>query len=109
FDTAIENYRAALALKPDHHQCRLGFASALFYRGDWEEAWRVFEARLDVARIVPPMAFTSQSGARSQPPHWTGGPQPHALLVIAEQGRGDTIQFIRYLPQLAQRGRVALL
>src|SRR5262249_50057301 len=109
FDAAIEKYRAALALKPDHHQCRLGFASVLFYRGDWDEAWRMFEARLDVARIVPPMAFPSQSGDRRHPAHGTGGPQPHSLLVIAEQGHGDTIQFVRYLPELARHGRVALL
>ena len=110
FDEAIENYRKALSLKPDHHMCRLGYSTALFYRGDWPEAWRMFEARLNAARIIPSMSFQSQKspGGVGAPQHWTGGPQPQSLLVIAEQGRGDTLQFARFLPELARNGRIAL-
>ncbi len=111
FDEAVEIYRAALASKPDHHMCRLGYSAALFYRGDWEEAWRMFEARLDVAKVIPSLSFQSPKspGGSGGPQHWKGGPQPQSLLVIAEQGRGDTIQFARFLPALARNGRVSLL
>ena len=38
-------------------------------------------------------------------PQWDGGPlEGHTLLLHTEQGFGDAIQFIRYVPLVVQRG-----
>lgn len=53
----------------------------------------------------PPAATRTMADGTAVPlPRWTGGPPPGRLLVLDEQGLGDTIQFVRFLPRLVGAG-----
>ncbi|HJV22378.1 MAG TPA: glycosyltransferase family 9 protein [Holophagaceae bacterium] len=73
-------------------------------RGDLKTGWAQFEARLRVPGYVPP-------AKRFPQPRWTGGSfEGKTLLVHFEQGFGDTLMLVRYLPLVKARGgRVLLL
>ena len=73
-------------------------AQALLRRGDFENGWREYEWRLKVpgtAGGIPPEDW----------PRWDGRPLPDGqrLLIFCDQGRGDIIQFARYIRWVADR------
>jgi tetratricopeptide (TPR) repeat protein len=109
-DEAIRYYRKALGLKPDHHACALNYSAALFFLEDWSEAWRAFESRLAVDRVLPALSIVDpKTGKTVTVDYWRAGPQPKSLLVISEQGLGDSIQFARFLPELVRTGTTVTL
>jgi hypothetical protein len=72
--------------------------------GDFDQGWMNYEARWSAARFTSPKrAFPA--------PRWRGeslgpgaGGAARRLLIHAEQGFGDTLQFCRYIPLIAERG-----
>jgi len=96
-------YRAALDLKPVFPEARFNLSLLLLLAGRLDEGWREYEGRWEVRAdgFIIPRGFAQ--------PRWGGEALgDRVLLVHAEQGYGDTLQFCRYLPAVAERGRVVV-
>lgn len=97
-------YRTMYRHKPDHNDARYLEALALLALGDFENGWRKHEARW--------YAHLGQPLRRRMPgPYWLGDDDlaGQTLLVHAEQGHGDTIQYLRYVPMLRERAARVVL
>jgi hypothetical protein len=97
---AFASYGRSLALKPDYAQAHLNRAYALLTTGELDEGWEEYEWRFAVARYD--RGFDR--------PLWSGEPLGgRSILIHAEQGFGDALQFVRYVSAVAERdGRVIL-
>ncbi|CAH2602747.1 Tetratricopeptide repeat protein [Rhodovastum atsumiense] len=97
-DEAIAAYRTALRLDPDCADAHYNLATALLAQGQMEAGLREFEWRWRMPQM--------RNACRRFPqPRWQGEAAPgRTLLVHAEQGYGDTLQFCRYGTLAAERG-----
>ena len=99
-NAAIEAYRNAILRSPGHADAHLNLALLLLLKGDFAEGLEQYEWRWRVR------APTSPERDFDQPP-WRGEVLgSRVLLIHAEQGLGDTIQFCRYVAMVAKRGQV---
>lgn len=94
-DRAIATYRKAIELAPDDPELRKSLGIAQLLKGDFGEGWQNYEARLDCGdqRQLASARWIGEDIA--------GG----SLLVYAEQGFGDTLQFSRYLRYVKDRAK----
>ncbi|MGD0767837.1 MAG: tetratricopeptide repeat-containing glycosyltransferase family protein [Tepidisphaeraceae bacterium] len=99
---AMESLRKAVALEPGNATLRWSYSRILLLLGHWKEGWAQFDARLKA-----PM-FHLDRGFRQ--PQWDGSdPSGKTILLHAEGGHGDALTFIRFVPQVAQRGAKLIL
>ena len=97
-DEAIATYRQAMAIKPDYAEAHHNLGLSLLMRCEFEQGWLEYEWRWKSRSFSSPRRGFSQ-------PRWDGGDlKGRTILLYAEQGIGDTIQFIRYLPMVVERG-----
>src|SRR5262249_6159134 len=101
FEEALASYDKAIALKSDLVDARWNRAYVLLMLGRYADGWREHEWRWR-RKEQPPRSYPK--------PLWRGEPlEGRTILVHAEQGVGDTVQFMRYVPLVAARGgRVVL-
>jgi tetratricopeptide (TPR) repeat protein len=96
-DEAISEYAAALELMPQSVEVRHNRAMTLLRAGRFEEGWTEYEWRWRSRQLAPVRRNFAQ-------PQWDGQPLgERVLLVHAEQGFGDTLQFCRYASRIAGR------
>jgi Tfp pilus assembly protein PilF len=94
---ARSSFQAAVDAQPDEHRAWMGLSLTAFYLDHWSEGFEHYEHRLFFDGLLPVQ------------PHallWDGEAIDH-LLLVAEQGLGDTLMSLRFLPLL--RDRVAHL
>ncbi|WP_114814340.1 tetratricopeptide repeat protein [Paraburkholderia kururiensis] len=104
FDEALEAFDRAIACDPNYSDAH--FAQGFIYlrQGDLARGWPKYEWRLRDPKSEHNERIFSQ-------PRWTGV-EPldgRTLLVHAEQGFGDTVQFCRYAQQLRDAGARVVL
>lgn len=103
YDEAEQEARVVLASAPDDAGAHFNLAMSLLARGQWAEGWAEYEWRERTVMLARQQRTTVT-------PRWEGeGLAGRVLLVNAEQGFGDTLQFVRYLPLLRARGAHVLL
>ena len=101
---ALASYDAALALRPEHITARTNRSLCLLQTGDFTQGWIEHEWRLRMPAFAP-------TATRFADPPWRGSESlaGKTILLHAEQGFGDTLQFCRYAPLVAARGAHVVL
>ncbi len=90
--------RKVLDSDPSHAEAHWNYSLLLLLRGDYEAGFREYEWRWKKRKFSSPLREFAK-------PHWSGeNPEDKTILVYAEQGFGDTIQFSRYLPMFEKMG-----
>lgn len=96
-DGAIAALDHALAIDPELAEANWNKALALLLAGRLGEAWELYEWRW--------RAVKGLSMPQIDRPLWDGGSgRSRTILIRCEQGYGDAMQFVRYLPMVRERG-----
>jgi len=101
FDEAFAAFKQALRIQPEHAGARTNRAQTNLLLGNFEHGWREYEWRWQDGHQRHDVPGTRWNGKTSL--------QGKRLLIHAEQGLGDTIQFARYLSLLQEQGATLLL
>ena len=98
-EDAMTCYDKALAIDPQSTLAQWNQSVCLLLQGDFERAWPAYEARWKHKKLNLALRDYAQS-------RWTGQEslKGKSILIYAEQGLGDTLQFARFIPRLIEQG-----
>jgi tetratricopeptide (TPR) repeat protein len=100
---AIESYRRAIEIDPSNPSAQYNLGLALLLQGDLERGWPQYEWRRKVKRLAAAQFDFPQA-------IWDGSDlSGKRILLHAEQGLGDTLHFVRYVPLVIARGGKIIL
>ncbi len=102
-EEAIPELELLIASHPDYYDGHWNLACALLAAGHWAQGWQAFEYRF--------LKHSPVEERHQEIPRWDGH-RPLAdktVLLVGEQAFGDTLQFVRFIPQLAARGARVIL
>jgi tetratricopeptide (TPR) repeat protein len=103
---AAAAFRQAIALREGFVEAHFTLGQTLLLQGDLSAGWAEYEWRW---KLVDYAWLYQAYGAFTQP-YWAGEPLAgQTILVYAEQGLGDAIQFVRYIPLLQAQGATVVL
>ena len=101
FDSAVSSFSKAIKLNPNNAIARKNLSKIYLLKGNYKEGFKNYEYRYEHTniRILP--------HASPNIPIWSGedSERPDKLLVVSEQGLGDTLQFMRFLPLLRKKNQ----
>src|SRR6185437_14878935 len=99
FEEAMASFERAIALRPDFAEAHFNAAHCLLLTGDLGRGWKQYEWRWLTDQL------NSEERNFAQP-QWTGSHEiaGKTILLHAEQGLGDTLQFCRYVPRVTACG-----
>ncbi len=98
---AMQCYEGALRCRTDFADAHRNRALLWLLLGDFRQGWPEFEWRLRIA---------GQPNPAYPRPRWQGEPMPGGtILLVAEQGLGDTLQFVRYAALVKQQSKARVL
>jgi hypothetical protein len=101
YQEAKDKFLHTIALSPQYAEAHSNLGMIHLVLGEFDSGWRQYEWRLKSP------VFTQRHTYRQ--PRWNGTPFPgKTLLVHYEQGLGDSMQFIRYLPRVKALGGTVL-
>ncbi len=104
FDAALASYGRATALRPDFAEAHYNEALCRLLTGDLSGGWQRHEWRWETAQL-------KRERRRFPQPLWLGSGDVvgKTIMLHAEQGFGDTIQFCHYASLVAERGARVIL
>ncbi|MFC2140313.1 tetratricopeptide repeat protein [Candidatus Auribacterota bacterium] len=101
-DEALTTFETALSLDPKHAKAVCNSSFLLLSQGDFAEGWKRYEWRWKDPDFCPKRKFKQ--------PEWDGSElKGKKILVYSEQGMGDNMQFIRYIPLLKKKGAYVIV
>jgi tetratricopeptide (TPR) repeat protein len=106
WEEALAGYDRAIVVNPDYAEAQYNRALVLLFLGDFNDGWRAYEWRWKIAKRL------RIGTVRDCPqPLWLGDGslEGKRLLLHAEAGLGDTLQFCRYAAACAARGATVIL
>jgi hypothetical protein len=100
---AVPFLQRSIQLAPDHPTAQFNLAVAYLLAGDYTRGWPQYETRWNYEHLAGTLPKFDQ-------PRWTGQDiQDQTVLIIGEQGHGDSIQFVRFLADIKARGARTVL
>ena len=98
-EEALASYDRALALRPDYVEAHYNEGMSRMLAGDVQRGW----PKLEWGWIAARQRYVKRNFSQ---PQWRGSNEiaGKTILLHAEQGFGDMVQFCRYVPRVAERG-----